>query len=130
MRALGKDELFELEHRGWRALCSGQGGAFYGELMLPDAVMVLVNGAVMGRDEVAASLDAAPPWARYELSDERHLPMGDDAAALIYRAVASRDDGAGSGADTEPFTALMSSVYRRVDGRPRLALYQQTTITH
>lgn len=128
MRALGKDELFELEHRGWRALCSGQGGSFYGELMLPDAVMVLVNGAVMGRGEVAASLDAAPPWTRYELSDEHHLPMGDDVAALVYRAVASRDDG--PGADAEPFTALMSSVYRRVDGQPRLALYQQTTITH
>gem|GEM_PF-6004388 len=27
----------------------------------------------------------------------------------------------------EPFTALMSSVYRRVEGQARLSLYQQTS---
>jgi len=124
MSDLSLDELLALEHDGWASLCSGTGGAFYGELMTADAVMVLVNGMVLDRETIAGSLDGAPPWARYELSDAHLVDLGEDAAALVYRAVSSRDDGG------EPFEALMSSVYRRVDGRPRLALYQQTTITH
>lgn len=124
MTDLTLDELLALEHEGWTSLCSGTGGGFYGDLMTDDAVMVLVNGMVLDREAVASSLDDAPPWSRYELSDARVIDVGDDARALVYRAVSSRDDGG------EPFEALMSSVYRRVDGRARLALYQQTTITH
>lgn len=44
-------------------------------------------------------------------------------AALVYRARAVRGD-------SEPFVALMSSTYRMISGVPRLAPYQQTTITH
>lgn len=117
------DELLQLERTGWDALCAQRGGTFYGELMLDDAVMVLVNGSVMDRGTIAASLDEAPPWSRYELSEPRLVEIGEDSAALVYRAAATRE-----GAD--PFTALMTSVYRRFDGRPRLALYTQTTITH
>lgn len=35
----------------------------------------------------------------------------------------------GGGSDA-PFEAIMSSIYRLVDGEARLALYQQTTTTH
>lgn len=122
MRDLTLDELLQLERRGWDSLCRSEGGAFYGELMTPEAVMVLVNGMVLDRDTVAASLDGAPPWADYRLDDARVIPVGADSAALVYRATATRNGEA-------PFTALMTSVYRRVDGEPRLALYQQTTIT-
>jgi hypothetical protein len=58
------------------------------------------------------------------LTEERLVEVGGDAAAVVYKASASRDG------QTEPFVALMSSVYRMIDGEPRLALYQQTTITH
>lgn len=118
------EELMAIEYEGWRALCSRDGGAFYGDLMTDDGVMILVNGLVMDRETVVRSLDDAPPWTSFELSDARMVPLGDDASALVYRAESSRDDGADS------FVALMSSIYRRVDGRSRLALYQQTTITH
>jgi hypothetical protein len=124
MAALDLATLTDLERRGWDSLCRGEGGNFYGELMTPDAVMVLVNGMVLDRDTIAASLNDSPPWASYELNDERLVEVGEDAAALVYRASATRDG------DPEPFVALMSSVYRLVDGSPRLALYQQTTITH
>ncbi|GGA59809.1 hypothetical protein GCM10011490_07400 [Pseudoclavibacter endophyticus] len=120
MSAFTLDELLGLEHAGWTSLCDSTGGTFYGELMTPDALFVLVNGAVMTRDEIAASLDGAPGWESFEITDARLVDAGEDAAALIYRATSSRSDLA------EPFTAIMSSVYRRVEGRPRLALYQQT----
>lgn len=124
MDALELTGLMELETRGWDSLCNSTGGDFYRRLMTPDAVMVLVNGTVMNRDAVAASLNDAPSWTSYELTDERAVGIGRDAAAIVYKATALRDG------QRDPFVALMSSIYRLIEGRPRLALYQQTTITH
>ena len=124
MDVLDLARLMDLERKGWDSLTRSTGGDFYGRLMTPDAVMVLVNGMVLDRDTVASSLNDSPPWASYDLTDARLVDVGADAAALVYRASAGRDGAA------EPFVALMSSIYRIVDGEPRLALYQQTTITH
>lgn len=116
------DQLLELEHAGWRSLCAATGGAHYGPLMTDDAVMVLVNGMVLDREQVIASLDQSPPWDDYEIAEPRRIALGDDSAALVYRATAHRG--------TDTFTALMTSTYRIIDDAPRLAVYQQTTITH
>jgi len=113
------DEMLAAEHAGWTALCARRGGTFYGALMTPDAVMVLADGSVLDRPTLAATLDDAPPWDAYEIADARAVPVGEDVAALVYRASSSR-------AGDPPFRALMTSVYRRVDGALRLALYQQT----
>ncbi|NYD74566.1 DUF4440 domain-containing protein [Leifsonia soli] len=123
MEALSLENLVRIESAGWDALCSSQGGAFYTELMTRDAVMILVDGSVLDRTTIAASLDGAPPWSSYELTDVRRLPLGADSAALLYRARATRDGQAA------PFVAHMTSVYTAMDGRPRLALYQQTLLT-
>ncbi|MGX1702781.1 nuclear transport factor 2 family protein [Microbacterium sp. NPDC055357] len=122
MDRLTLDTLLPLEHRGWDALCASRGGTFYGELMTEDAVMVLVNGMILDRATVAESLNESPPWAAYVLSDARVIPTGVASAALVYRARAERDG--------ESFTALMTSHYCVIDDEVRLALYQQTTITH
>ncbi len=114
-------ELTELERRGWDSLCSQRGADFYADLMTDDAVMVLAPGFVLDRSGVAASLRHAPPWDDYELSDVRGVEVGDDSRALVYRATARRDG--------EEFAAWMTSVYRRVGDRWRLALYQQTPVT-
>lgn len=114
----------DLERQGWDSPCRSSGGDFYGQLMTPEAVMVLVNGVVLDRDIIARSLNDSPPWTSYELTEERLVEIGGNAAAVVYKASASREG------QPEPFVALMSSVYRIVDGAPRLALYQQTTITH
>ncbi len=113
----------DLERRGWDSLTRSAGGGFYGRLMTPDAVMVLVNGMVLDRDTIASSLNDAPPWASYELREERLVEVGGHAAALGYLAHASRDG------QSESFVALMSSFYRMVEDQPRLVLYQQTAIT-
>ena len=123
MDELSLDRMAALEHRGWDALCDSTGGAYYGRLMTADALMVLVNGVVLDRDQVVASLDGAPAWAGYQLTDLRRIDLGQDAAALTYRATAHRHGEA-------PFVALMTSTYRLLEGTPRLALYQQTTATH
>lgn len=114
--------LLDLERQGWDSLCEQHGGTFYGELMTDDAVMVLVNGMVMDQTTIAASLNDAPPWDSYEITDPQLVPLAEDAATLLYRATASR------GADD--LEALMTSTYVLLDGQVRMKLYQQTTVTH
>lgn len=116
------DDLLELEHQGWEALCRGTGADFYGQLMTDDAVMVLAHGVAMDRAAVIASLDDAPTWDGYEIAEERVIEVAEDCAILVYSGRARRGD--------EPeFHALMSSVYTRGEsGRWRLALYQQTVV--
>lgn len=116
------EQLLELERAGWDALCEQRGDTFYGDLMIEDAVMVLVNGVVLDQPTIAKTLDQAPPWDRYEISDARLIRHGSDVATLVYRATSARG--------VDEFSALMTSTYALVDGRPRLKLYTQTTTTH
>lgn len=111
--------LLDVEHAGWRALCEQRGGAFYGNLMTPEGLMILVDGSILDREAVVASLDGAPPWDDYRLDAPRPVDLGRDVAALVYRAEAVR-------AGQEPFRAQMASTYRVQGGVPRLVLYQQT----
>lgn len=116
------DELWDLEHQGWASLCRSTGADFYGDLMTAGGVMVLAHGQVLDRAAVVASLNEAPPWRGYELSEQRVVARADDHAVLEYTGRAFR------GGDEPEFRALMSSVYVREEGRWRLALYQQTPI--
>ncbi|WP_454793133.1 nuclear transport factor 2 family protein [Mycolicibacterium lutetiense] len=114
------DELLHIERAGWDSLCESSGAEFYGELMLPDAVMVLANGMVMDRNTVVSALAQSPPWRAYEISGVRLIALDDDNAALVYTGTAYRDG------DEPAFVGAMSSVYHRVDGVWKLTLYQQT----
>lgn len=114
--------LLGLERQGWDSLCEQRGGTFYGELMTDDAVMVLVNGMIMDQPTIAASMNDAPPWDSYQITDPQLIPLNDGAATLLYNASARR------GSDN--FDALMTSTYVLVDGQIRMKLYQQTTVTH
>ncbi|MFJ6652624.1 nuclear transport factor 2 family protein [Microbacterium sp. NPDC091313] len=115
-------DLLRLENAGWQSLCDGSGGEFYGDVMTEDAVMVLADGQAYDRDRVIASLEDAPAWSAYEITDERFVALGEDAAAFVYRARAFRASGG------PPFDAVMSSTYVRDGGRWRLALSQQTPV--
>ncbi len=119
---MGLQELMELEHQGWQALCNGTGADFYGRLMTDDGVMVLAHGEVFSRQDVVESLNEAPPWRSYTIDEERLIPLGDSAAVLVYRGTAYRDDPAPA------FVALMASVYVRQGDGWALASYQQTPI--
>jgi uncharacterized protein (TIGR02246 family) len=115
------DDLLDLERRGWQSLTDGTGAEFYGALMTADGVMVLAGGMVMDRDAVSTSLADAPPWASFELTDQRLLSLGPDAATLVYVGTAHRDG-------EDPFRAAMASTYVHGEGEWRLALYQQTPL--
>lgn len=112
--------LLDLERRGWDSLCDGTGDRFYGSIMTEDAVMVLANGMVMDRDTVVAALGQSPPWRAYELADERLVPAGPDAAALVYTGTAYGE------AEEPAFVGAMTSVYVRSGDDWQLAVYQQT----
>jgi hypothetical protein len=114
-------ELLTLEHAGWSALCDGTAGSFYREHMTPDGVMVVADGSVMTRDEVALALRSSPSWQSYEIDVPRMVRIGDDARALIYRGTGHREG-------EPPFVAMMTSVYVRDGEDWKLALYQQTPI--
>jgi hypothetical protein len=116
-----RDELLDIERKGWDALCEGSGADFYGRVMTDDGLMVLANGMVMDRGQVVEALGQSSPWSSYELADVRLVVMGDGGAALVYLGTAQREDG-------EPFVGAMASVYQRVGGEWRLALYQQTPV--
>ena len=113
-------ELLELEHAGWAALCDGTGDTFYGAVMTDDAVMVLANGMVMDLATVTSALGESPPWQRYEIDDVRLVEVCPDVAALVYTGRGWRE-----GSD-EPFVGAMSSVYHRTGEGWKLALYQQS----
>lgn len=112
------DDLLDLERAGWDSLCRGTGAAFYGSIMTDDAVMVLANGMVMDRDQVAASLSEAPPWDAYDIDVIRTIPASDDVACLIYVGTGHRGEST--------FVGVMSSTYVRHGARWKLALYHQT----
>jgi len=116
-------ELVELEQQGWKALCDGTASDFYAATMTDDAVMIMANGAVMDRASVIDALRGSPMWSSFDLDDLRVIAAGDDAAALVYKGTARRDES------SEPFVGEMTSLYTRVDGAWKLALYQQTPLS-
>jgi ketosteroid isomerase-like protein len=111
------NELFDLERAGWQALVDGTAADFYRAMFTDDALLV-VPGMVMEASAWVASLQG-PQWSRFELDNVRVLDLADDCRALLYRAVAQREGEA-------PYEALVTSTYRRVGDRWKLALHQQT----
>jgi hypothetical protein len=113
-----EEDLLALEERFWRA--AGDGG-FYREHFADDGLLVLPGGVgVLPKEVAITAVDAAGPWTSFAIEDVRFVRLGDDSAALVYRAQAARGD--------QPYAALITSVYARRDGAWQLALHQQTAI--
>lgn len=113
------EDLLELESGFWNAAGNG---SFYREHMAANGLCVLPVG-VIDKDETVTAIEGSAPWAAYEFRDVRSLALGDDGAAICYGAEASREE------DPTEYTALMSSVYTKVNGRWKLTLHQQTPIS-
>jgi len=113
-------EIIDLERRGWDALTSPNGAAFYADLMTDDAMMVF-PGSVMTKQESLAAMRSAKPWSSYKFEDPRVLRVGTGGRLVLYRVTAKR-----AGAD--PYDALMTSIYvRRSDGW-KMVFHQQTPV--
>jgi hypothetical protein len=111
------DRLLELETGFWNAAGDG---TFYREHMASDGLCVLPVG-VLDREATVEAVANSDPWDEVELTDVTTLDLGDDEAALCYRAEARR----GNNGD---YVALISSVYTRIAGEWKLNLHQQTPI--
>jgi hypothetical protein len=112
-------EIIDLERRGWDALCTPNGAAFYADLMTDDAMMVF-PAAAMTKKESLAAMRAEKPWSSYKIEDPRVLRVGTGGRLVLYRATAKR------GART--YDALMTSIYvRRSDGW-KMVFHQQTPV--
>jgi hypothetical protein len=113
------DDLVRLETDGWQAISERRGGEFYGEVLAGEGVMVLPGAMVLDKRTAIPALDGPVTWEWFRIEDEHTVAIGDDAAALVYRATAQRPG--------EPeYRAMMTSVYARRDGSWRMVLHQQT----
>jgi hypothetical protein len=74
---------------------------------------------VLSRDEALATMRAAPPWARYHLTEPKVIRLTGDSALLIYQATAQRTG-------QETYTARMTTGFVRRDDRWQTAFHQQT----
>lgn len=83
--------LLHEEHEGWQAILAGHGGSYYQRTMTRDALMI-VPGAVITRDQVAAAFEGVAPWDSYELHEPAVIRLGEHAGIVVYRAVARRGD--------------------------------------
>ena len=112
-----RNEIEELERRGWAALSGPDGAAFYQDAMAEDGLMVF-PGVVMDKATAIATIREVQPWSKFELSDVR-TATDENAALVTYRATAQRGD-------QPEYVAVMSSVYVRRAGRWLLLLHQQS----
>jgi len=110
------DELLKLERGFWDAAGDGD---YYAEHMAGHGLCVLPVG-VLDKETTVSAVSQAEPWDHFELSDVQIIDLGDDEAALCYRAEASRGD--------DSYNALVSTVYTRLGGEWKLSLHQQTPI--
>jgi ketosteroid isomerase-like protein len=110
-------ELVALEELFWRA--AGDRDA-YASHLAGDALHVFPGWGVAERGAVLDGVAAAAPWTSFSIDEPRLVPLGDDAAALVYTARARR---AG-----DEYRAAVTSVYRRHDGGWRLVVHQQTPL--
>lgn len=117
-----KDELVRREHEAWRALSTDGATAaqHYAAELAREVLVVLPGGLVIDQRQAVIDSMQGAPWDSFEISDERILELGSDAAVLVYRATARR-----AGQDYE---ALFNSTYVRQGGEWRLALHQQTPV--
>jgi hypothetical protein len=83
--------LLHEAHEGWRAILAGKGGDYYQRTMTQDALIIL-PGAVLGRDEVRAALSSSAPLDRYELHEPAVIRLGEHAGVLVYRSLTWRGD--------------------------------------
>ena len=116
-------DLLELERRAWDVLLETRESviAFYGEILMEDAVMALPGGLLLdGRDAILEAMDAQR-WVSYEMAETRVVRLSDDAGAVVYRASAKDRQG-------DDYVALMTTVYVQRGGEWRMALHQQTPV--
>jgi hypothetical protein len=113
-----EETLIAAEREGWTALTTADGAAHYREHLAAGALMAFPFG-VIDRAQAIEAMEAAPPWAEFEMRDPRVVALTDASGVVVYSVVARR-------AGEEPYRAIVSSTFVREDGAWKLAFHQQT----
>ncbi|MEU4016449.1 hypothetical protein AB0E56_14405 [Microbacterium sp. NPDC028030] len=103
------EELMQIEHR----LAGGRGDVYRD--VLADDALVIVPGAVLGKGECVAAMDASSGWDSVVLEAPRLIESA-GFASVVYRFTGERGETA--------YSAVLASTYRLPDRR--LVLHQQT----
>lgn len=111
--------LLHEEHEGWRAILAGHGGSHFRRAMTRDALLI-VPGAIISRDHVAASFDGAAPLDSYEIHEPAVIRLGEHAGIVVYRAVAR------SGDEVAELNMSTTYVFNDENGGWCVAAHQQT----
>jgi hypothetical protein len=110
--------LLRLEETFWRAAGDRER---YAANLAADALHVFPELGVMAREAVLEGVAGAPAWDAFTIDLPRVVAIGEDAAALVYTARATRPG-------RPPYRAAVTSVYRREGPDWQLVLHQQTPI--
>ena len=110
-------ELIHVEQRGWEALCTDEGSAYYHDHLADNALMAFPFG-VMDRQEALDAMAAAEPWTSFHLDAPQVVALGPDSGVVVYSVTAQREG-------QEPFSAIVSSTFVRREGERKLAFHQQ-----
>lgn len=114
------NELESIERKGWDALVAGGSDArdFYDGILTDSPTMLLPGGLILRDRGVMLQTMGDSPWGSFEISDLVASEPAPDTGLVTYSVVAHRGD--------DEYSALLSSLYVRVDGDWRLAFHQQT----
>lgn len=117
--ASGDDhDALVVERRFWT---EGGGNPEFWREHFADGGLVVLPMGVLDKQATVAAMAGAPPWSSVMMADIEVRVLADGAVAIAYRATGLRDD-------TEPYEAMVGSVYLAVDGDWQLAFHQQTPI--
>jgi len=96
----------------------GDNADFWVENFSDEGVIALPIG-LMGKKKVVQSQKKARPWSDFAIKDATVVDLGDDVASITYQATARRDD-------ESDYSAMVTSVYARRNGKWQLMVHQQT----
>lgn len=116
-----KDEPEQLEHQGWAALSTGPEAAraFYSAVLDEEAEMLFPGGMRLSGKARILEMMGGQPWASFDISGLREVTLSDAARAVSYAVSAQREG-------SEPYRALVTSVYALRSGEWKLIVHQQT----
>jgi Domain of unknown function (DUF4440) len=114
-----KQELLELELSFWNA--AGNPEIYESNFAADGLAVFAMEDGILPKKKVLASVSGGKPWSEVKIENETLLRLADDVVALVYKGTGIRNNA-------DPYTALISSVYRRKDGGWELALHQQTPL--
>lgn len=112
------EELLALEEHFWHVAGGDRSG--YEANLARDALHAFPGWGVTDREKVLSAVAESERWDSFSIDDPHVVPLGADAAALVYTTHADR------GGST--YHAAITSVYRRRDAGWELVVHQQTPL--